>query len=88
MADSFSTYSNTLASPIVGAEAVDISTTNHTCSETSRAIWVGTGGNLIVDLADSTGITFTNVQDGTLLPARVAKVIKTSTTASNMVVVW
>lgn len=50
-----------------------------------RALWVGTGGDVVVDDAfGHTDITFTNVPDGTLLPICAYRV-KTTTTASEIV---
>ena len=78
-----------LEAPINGGEAVVISAADHTATTKSRALWVGSFGNVKVDLRDGAStITFNNVQDGTLLPFRVVKVYKTGTTASNMVLVW
>ena len=52
----------------------------------TRGIYVGTGGNLRVNMADNGNtVTFPNVQDGTLLPIRVSRVLSTSTTASDIV---
>lgn len=51
----------------------------------ARALYVGTGGNVAVLMVDGTTVTFTNVQDGTILPIRIQRVNSTNTTASNMV---
>jgi hypothetical protein len=52
---------------------------------TPRALWVGTGGDVVGRLAgDSADRTFSNVPDGTLLPFRF-KLIKTASTADDMV---
>lgn len=88
MADTFSEYLEGLSTPISNGEAVDISSADHTASNTCKALWVGTAGNVKCDVAGTTGITFNNVQDGTLLPFRITVVVKTGTTASNMVAVW
>lgn len=53
----------------------------------SRALWVGTGGNLVAVRADGTEVTFSNVPDGTLLPIRAIRVDDTST-ASGIVALW
>lgn len=52
----------------------------------TRSIYVGTGGDLKVDMVDSgTGVVFKNLPDGALLPIRVKKVYTTDTTALNLV---
>lgn len=51
----------------------------------TRAIYVGTGGTLVVRLVDDTDdTTFVNIPDGSLIPLRVRAVRNTST-ASNLV---
>ena len=49
----------------------------------SKAIYIGTGGNLKVTTRDGTAVTFSNVQAGTVLPVRVDFVWTTGTTTSN-----
>lgn len=51
-----------------------------------RALYIGTGGNVVVVFAESgEAITFTNVQSGTILPVQAKRVNSTNTTASNIV---
>lgn len=54
----------------------------------SRALYVGTGGNIVVTMMGGGDVTFSNVQDGTFLPIRVSRVKSTSTTASNIVNIY
>ena len=51
----------------------------------SRALWIGTAGNISVLTAGGQTITISNIQNGTLLPIQVQRVNSTSTTASDMV---
>jgi hypothetical protein len=52
----------------------------------ARAIYVGVGGNITVDMTDSgTNITFLAVPQGTILPIQVKRVYSTGTTATNLV---
>lgn len=53
--------------------------------ETTRAIYVGTPGNLVVNLASGASLTFTNVPSGTVLPVRVSAVKATGTSATDLV---
>lgn len=78
----------TLESPVAGGVAINVSAADQTLTTFSRALWVGTAGNVKVDMLDGTALTINNVQDGTLLPIRVSKVYMTGTTASNMVALW
>ena len=53
-----------------------------------RALWVGTGGAIKVDMTDvGTAVVFADIQNGTLLPINVTRVYSTDTTASDIVAV-
>ena len=54
----------------------------------ARALYIGSGGNLVIDVADGATVTFTNVMSGSILPVRVKRVRATSTTASNIVALY
>ncbi len=49
------------------------------------AIYIGTTGNLAVEMLCGTVVTFTTVPAGALLPIKVKKVMSTNTTAAAMV---
>jgi hypothetical protein len=54
----------------------------------SKAIWVGTGGNIQVttlDMADGTSTIIPGVQNGTLLHIHAKRIWAASTTASGIV---
>lgn len=51
----------------------------------SRAIYVGTGGNLVAITIADAEVTFTAVPDGTILPIRAKRIKATGTTATNIV---
>ena len=58
-------------------------------TEVPRAIYIGTAGNLVVDMHKTgTNITFSNVQAGTLLPLRVSRVYATGTSAGAIVALY
>ena len=69
------------------AASVDISSTDYT-SQIGANLYVGTGGDVKVDMFKSGTVTFSNVQDGSYLPIKVTKVYKTGTTASDMLALW
>jgi hypothetical protein len=77
-----------LESPVGGGEAIVITSGDHALTYASRALWVGSGGDVKVDMLDGTALTFLGVSEGTLLPIRISKVYSSGTTASNMVAVW
>lgn len=58
-------------------------------SYVTRAVFVGTGGNLEVTMAGTgTAIVITGVPDGAFLPICVARILNTNTTATNIVAFW
>lgn len=57
--------------------------------EFSRAIYVGTTGDIKVEMGeDDSVVTFKDVQGGSLLPITVQKVFATGTTATNIVALF
>ena len=71
--------------PANSAAAVTVSDTVD-LPDKSKSLYVGTGGNVKVKMAQSLqDVTFTNVQDGTVLPIIVTRVFDTGTTASSIV---
>lgn len=74
--------------PAAGGESVDISSGDDTLSKESRGIYVGSGGDLKVDLADGSTLTFVGLLAGVVHPLRVVKVYQTGTDADNIVAVY
>ena len=69
------------------AAAVTPHDTNDLSGEPYYAVWVGTGGNLKVDMASGTGtVTLNNVASGQLIPIMVERIYSTGTTASDIIV--
>ncbi len=67
------------ADNIVPNDAVDL-------PRTSRALYVGSTGDITVQLVNSvTSITLKNVVAGSLLPLRIKRVFATSTTATALI---
>ena len=71
-------------SHIIGREAtaVDLSSTDYTDARPFY-IWVGVGGDVKVDLINSTGVTFKNVPEG-WLEVWARKVYKVGTSADEL----
>ena len=53
--------------------------------ETTRAIYVGTGGDLCVRMLTGETLTFVAVAPASLLPVRATRVLSSGTTAANLV---
>ncbi len=74
--------------PATRAAAVTPHDTNELDCVT-RGIFVGTGGDLAVVMADdSAAVTFTNVPNGTILPIRVKQVLDTGTDADDILALY
>lgn len=54
----------------------------------SRAVYVGTGGDLVVDMVSGAQVTFAAVPAGTLLPIQVSKVRTAGTTAAQLLLLY
>lgn len=54
----------------------------------ARALYVGTGGDVVILGTDGVAVTFKNVATGAILPVVAARVNSTSTTASNVVALF
>lgn len=81
MPDVFASHGAGLSSPASNAYAITPHATN-ALPTTTRAIYVGTAGDLVVRLADaSADVTLKAVPAGSLLPLRAAYVRATSSAA-------
>lgn len=85
MTDTFAGYSTGIDSPATQAAAV---TPNDAADLTvaSRALYVGTAGNLAVVTVGGSTVTLVGISGW--VPIRVARVLATGTTASDIVVLW
>jgi hypothetical protein len=87
MIDSFHKHTRSLTSPperglaIVPNDASDL-------PHVTRALYVGSPGDVVVKLQDGTVLSFANVASGALIPIRVARVLATGTTASQLLGLW
>ena len=86
MPDMFEDRSSGLESP--GYDAASVVPSDSTdLTITSRAIYVGTSGDLRVTTASGSVVTFSNVPEG-ILPMRVSRVHASGTTATGIVAIW
>lgn len=87
MPDSFSGNQSGLESPAAGGAAITPHDSNELATW-SRGIYVGTGGNIAVTMANGVDVTFTAVPQGVILPIRTKIVKATGTTASNLIALY
>jgi len=74
-------------SPITNAVVVTPHNTNE-LPYVTRALYVGTGGDVKVTMQDSGTVVFVAVPTGTTLPLRVKVVFASDTTADDIVALW
>lgn len=71
------------------AYAVTPHDTNEIGTYEPKAIYVGTGGTIVMKLVgDTASTTWTNVPDGALLPVRPSVILATGTTASDIIAIY
>lgn len=86
MPDIFEDRTGGLESP--GYRAQDVAPSdNSDLAFTSRALFVGTPGDICLRTAGGDTVTLRNVGGG-LVPLRVARVFATGTTAAGIVAIW
>lgn len=73
---------------MLDGEAVVLSSTDHTPTKQTRAVFVGGAGALKVRMSSGKTVTLTGVLAGAWLPLSVTKVFRTGTTATNIVALW
>lgn len=84
MSDEFSGHETGLTTPAVRAADI-VPSDSVALPVASRAIYVGTAGNVRIRLVSGDLVTLTNVQAGSFYPIRVAQVLATGTTAAGLV---
>lgn len=83
MSDKFQNYSSSLASPATDAFAITPNDSTD-LTQVTRALYVGTAGNIVVVLKSGSEVTFSNVTSGSILPIRASRIKATGTTALNV----
>jgi hypothetical protein len=77
----------TAASTAPAAHAVAVTPNDSTTFPVTRALYIGTTGNVAVRMASGVTITFTAVPVG-VLPIQVDRVLSTGTTASTILALY
>lgn len=84
MPDSFANVQTSLSGPASSGFAI----TPHDAAdlpETTRAIYVGSGGDLCLRMLTGETLTFVGISPASLLPVRATRILATGTTAGNLV---
>lgn len=82
MSDKFSSFKAALESP--GENATEVTAGPSALAQTTRALYVGTEGNITVTMLGGQSVTFTAVPAGSMLPLRVTHV----TAGTGVVAIW
>ena len=85
--DHFADHAGGLSAPASDGAAVTPSDTEDLAA-TSRALWVGEGGDLSLVLSGGMAVTLSGVPAGTLLPVRARRIHAAGTTAGAIVALW
>ncbi|MDE1159958.1 MAG: hypothetical protein PW791_17110 [Neorhizobium sp.] len=80
MTDRFAHTQSSLSGPASSGFAV-MPSDNAALTETTRALYIGTGGDLTVRMLSGAVLTLQNVPTGAILPLRTTAVFATGTTA-------
>ncbi len=83
MSDSFSGRSSSQTSPAVDAAAI-IPSDGQDLPEPTRAIYVGSGGTLGVQMVSGATVDLTGALSGAIYPLRVRRVLATGTSATDL----
>jgi hypothetical protein len=85
--DVYADHAPSLTAPAsAGAEVTPSNTAE--LARVSRALYVGAGGDLALELASGSQVTLGGVPGGTVLPVRARRVRASGTTASAIVALW
>lgn len=77
-----------VAASATNGMAVDITASDKHFDTPTRGLWIGTGGTISVRFALGGQAVLSGIPDGTLLPLAVSRVIRASTTSSNIVALF
>ena len=85
--DTFRSHSRSLTSPPEHAIAIQPDDAAELLHAT-RALYVGGGGDVAVQLLEGDVVSLVNVSGGTLLPIRIVRVLASGTSATGLVGLW
>lgn len=85
--DTYRKHGRSLTSPPEEAAAI-VPSDSLSLDHATRAIYVGTGGDLHLRMLGGGEVTLANAMPGSLIPIRAVQVFATGTTASALVGLW
>lgn len=74
--------------PAIDAKSVTPNDSTDLSNSICRALYIGGAGNISLDTAEGTTLTFSALQAGTILPLQVKRVRATSTTATDIIALY
>lgn len=74
--------------PAIGAASVTPNDGADLAKIPTRGLWIGGAGNVKVDMADGTTVTFVGATAGSILPVQVKRVYATGTTATSITALY
>lgn len=84
MSDPFQNVADAPSAPATRVIALTPHDTN-ALTDVPKALYIGTGGTIVLTGASGGDVTFANVQSGSILPVRARYVRATGTTATGIV---
>ena len=84
MSEKYQGRADDITSPARGGFAITSSDSTDLVAET-RAIYIGSAGDLVAVLASGDEVTFVGLAGGTVLPVRAQRIKATGTTAGDLV---
>lgn len=84
MKDEFRHFNSSPTAPAIAAEVI-VPSDIEQLEYATRGLYVGTGGDLTVQMLDGDPVVLRNLQGGVLYPLRVSQVMATGTTAADLV---
>jgi len=87
MADQFSGHGDAVSAPATRGVAVVPHDVN-ALADVPKALFIGTGGTLVLRGSGVVDVTFKNVPDGSVLPFRALYVRATGTSAADIVALY
>lgn len=84
MTDRFKNTSSGISGPAFDAFAI-VPNDSTDLPEITRALYIGGGGDISLITKGGTQLTFSGANAGSLLPVRVARILATGTSATNII---